>query len=171
LTFGRDLTFLAGSTTVMEINADLPTNDLVRVTNTLTYGGALTVNNLAGTPAAGQSFFLFDAGAYTGGFTATNLPALPGGLEWHWSPTNGTLSVIASLALNPTNLTYSVSNDELMLSWPSEHTGWRLQMQTNTLATGLGVDWIDVPGSELTNSVTLPVDSNHGSAFFRLTYP
>jgi autotransporter-associated beta strand protein len=171
LTFGRDLTFLAGSTVVMEINADLPTNDLVRVTNTLTYGGALTVNNLAGTPAAGQSFFLFDAGAYTGSFTATNLPALPGGLEWHWSPTNGTLSVIAPVAFNPTNLTYSVSNDQLMLSWPSEHTGWRLQMQTNTLATGLGVDWIDVPGSELTNRVTLPVDSNHGSAFFRLTYP
>jgi hypothetical protein len=48
--------------------------------------------------------------------------------------------------------------------------GWRLQAQTNTLATGLGTNWFDVPGSDLTNSLTLPADASKGSVFYRMIY-
>lgn len=56
-------------------------------------------------------------------------------------------------------------------SWPTDHIGWRLQTQTNTPATGLGDNWFDVPNSAATNSMTLPVDENNDSVFFRLSFP
>jgi hypothetical protein len=59
----------------------------------------------------------------------------------------------------------------LTLSWPADHVGWRLQVQTNSPATGLGTNWFEVPGSTATNSLALPVDSGNGSVFYRLTYP
>ena len=56
----------------------------------------------------------------------------------------------------------------LALSWPAGYTGWRLQVQTNNLA---GTNWVDVPGSALTNSVLLPLDPTVESLFYRLIYP
>jgi rhamnogalacturonan endolyase len=71
----------------------------------------------------------------------------------------------------PTNLAATQFNGALTLAWPATHLGWRLQVQTNALTTGLNSNWFDVPGATTTNSVTLPVDSNHGSVFYRLIYP
>ena len=58
-----------------------------------------------------------------------------------------------------------------VLSWPADHTGWRLQAQTNGLGIGLGTNWSYVPGSTATNSLSLPLDLHNGSAFYRLAYP
>jgi hypothetical protein len=66
-----------------------------------------------------------------------------------------------------TNLSVSVSDGALSLSWPADHVGWRLQAQTN----GLGANWVDVPGSTVSNMMTLPFDAAAGSVFFRLIYP
>jgi hypothetical protein len=71
----------------------------------------------------------------------------------------------------PVGLSIVTSGDLLNLSWPFDHTGWRLQTQTNELATGLGTNWLDVAGSTSTNSITVPVSSVDGSVFFRLMYP
>ncbi len=71
----------------------------------------------------------------------------------------------------PVDVSMSVSNGVLTLSWPADHLGWRLQVQTNDLAAGLSTNWFDVPGSATTNSVSLPVDANQGSVFYRLIYP
>jgi hypothetical protein len=72
---------------------------------------------------------------------------------------------------DPVSLTMSLPPEELALSWPSDHTGWRLQAQTNDLQAGLGTNWFEVPGSSLTNKVVLPPATSHGSVFYRLTYP
>lgn len=69
-------------TAVMELNASVPTNDLASVSGAITNGGTLTVTNLAGTLAAGDSFRLFQGSSYTGAFTNFNLPPLPAGLFW-----------------------------------------------------------------------------------------
>jgi hypothetical protein len=61
-----------------------------------------------------------------------------------------------------------VNGDTLTLSWPSDHTGWRLQAQTNS---GIGTNWVDVAGSTSTNSMVIPVDGSAGNVFFRLVYP
>ena len=55
-----------------------------------------------------------------------------------------------SVNTNPTNITATVSGNILSLSWPADHTGWRLLVQTNNLASGISSntnDWATVPGS------------------------
>ena len=59
----------------------------------------------------------------------------------------------------------------LSLVWPTDHTGWRLQAQTNTPSVGLTTNWADVPDSTATNQLTLPLHPTAGSVFFRLIYP
>jgi hypothetical protein len=128
------------------------------------------VSNVSGTPAAGQSFQLF-SGAGTGSFAATNLPALGSGLGWNWNQANGTLSVVSAVAMNPTNITFTAGGGNLNLSWPADHTGWRLQVQTNAPGVGLNTNWATYPGSTNVNSISIPIDPANGSEFFRLIYP
>jgi hypothetical protein len=68
----------------------------------------------------------------------------------------------------PVKLDFGRTNSQLQLIWPSDHIGWRLQMQTN--AIGLGTNWLTVSGSMATNRLTVPITSNVTS-FFRLAYP
>ncbi len=68
-------------------------------------------------------------------------------------------------------ITLSSDTNGLLLSWPQDHTGWRLQSQTNSLANGLGTNWGDVPGSTETNQVSVPINPTNDSVFFRLLYP
>jgi hypothetical protein len=71
-------------------------------------------------------------------------------------------------SVNATNITFTRNGGVLTLSWPADHTGWRLQMQTNSLAD---TNWVDVAGSSLTNNVALPADTTPGSVFYRLVFP
>ncbi len=71
---------------------------------------------------------------------------------------------------NPTNITYSVSNGNLVLTWPSDYIGWTLQNQTNSPSVGLGANWFTVPGSTATNQVTVPLDQANPAVFYRLFY-
>ncbi len=96
LTISNALTLNPGSATMMRLNQAAATNDSVSGITMLTCGGTLTVTNLGGTLAAGNSFQLFNAATYAGSFSATNLPALGAGLAWNWLPTNGTLAVIST---------------------------------------------------------------------------
>lgn len=72
------------------------------------------------------------------------------------------------MPLVTTNITVSVSGGNLLLSWPADHTGWTLQVQTNSLSGGLGTNWVDVPGSTLTNAVSIPISTANGAVFYRL---
>lgn len=67
----------------------------------------------------------------------------------------------------PANVTVQASNNQLLLSWPQDHLGWVLQMQTN----GLGNNWVDVPNSANVTSTNIPIDPTQGSVFLRLAYP
>jgi uncharacterized protein with beta-barrel porin domain len=171
LTVSNSLTLQAGSTTRMEINPALATNDQVRVTGTLTYAGTLIVTNFGGTPAAGDNYVLFSAPTYAGVFSSTNLPPLPPGLGWKFISTNGTLSVIQTAATYPTNLTMAVNGSALEFSWPADHIGWRLQVQTNSSTVGLGTNWWDIAGSTATNWVSLPMGPANENVFYRMIFP
>jgi len=161
--------------TLMQIdrNGGTPLNDqIVLPTGTFNYGGTLTVTNVGASLQAGDTFQLFSAPAYGGAFAVTNLPALGSGLAWSNSlPVNGSLSVVATVSLVPTNITFAVTGTAMTLSWPADHTGWRLQVQTNDMANGLGTNWIDVAGATTTNSVGVLMDPNNGSVFYRLVFP
>jgi fibronectin-binding autotransporter adhesin len=171
ITFANALT-LSG-TTIMEISRAPLTNDVGAKSGTLTYGGALLVTNLSGTLAAGDSFKLFNAPAYAGSFNSITLPALGSGLTWNTNalPTTGTIVVTSTVSPSPTNLAFSVTGNNLTLSWPASHTGWTLQAQTNSINTGLGATWFAIPGSTATNSITFPVNPANPAVFYRLSLP
>ena len=106
LTVNSALTLAAGTKTLMEISrqSGVLSNDLVAVTGTLTLGGTLTVTNIGPDPlAAGDSFDLFNAGTFSGGFGSVTLPALGVGLKWYTNnlAVNGTISV--------SNITYTLT--------------------------------------------------------------
>ena len=171
LTFSNNLSMGMTATTWMEISNATMTNDLLQVSGALAYDGTLIVTNLGGTLTAGDSFKLFDASNYSGNFTTNTLPLLNVGLGWVFTPTNGTLSVVMTIATNSTNITALVAGNALELSWPSDHIGWRLEAQTNSLADGLGTNWFNVTGSSATNRMSLPIDVENGCVLFRLIYP
>jgi hypothetical protein len=79
--------------------------------------------------------------------------------------------VLRAPSVTATNLAFISSGGAITLSWPADHKGWRLQVQTNALNAGLGTNWADVSGSSLTNSVNLPMDAANPSVFYRLVYP
>jgi autotransporter-associated beta strand protein len=78
------------------------------------------------------------------------------------------------VSTNPTNLTASVSSGSLNLSWPLDHTGWRLLVQTNNLAAGISSnpnDWATVPGANSANQISIPIGAAQTGEFYRLVYP
>jgi hypothetical protein len=95
LTFSTNLTLVG--TTIMEVshNGSVLTNDSIVCSNTLTYGGTLTVSNIGSPLVGGEVFTNFVARAYAGSFTATNLPGLSNGLNWYLGGlgSNGTIRV------------------------------------------------------------------------------
>lgn len=74
-------------------------------------------------------------------------------------------------SLQATNLTVQVQTNNLQLTWPADHLGWRLEIQTNTLGTGLGTNWNTVPGSTNVYQSSIPINTTNGVVFLRLVYP
>jgi autotransporter-associated beta strand protein len=159
-----------GGTTLMNLNKDLATNDLVLLTSgTVNYGGVLAVstNLMAGTSlAVGDSFKLFSAPAHSGNFSG--IAGSPGpGLGYNFNPVSGVLSVVA-MASNPTNISYSVSGSTLTLSWPADHLGWIAQSNSVSVATNA---WYDIAGSQASNSLHVTINPANRAVFYRLRHP
>jgi len=68
-------------------------------------------------------------------------------------------------------LTFGTSGGQINLGWPIDHTGWRLQVQTNSIGSAQGTDWATVFGSDATNQVFAPITTGNSQVFFRLVYP
>jgi autotransporter-associated beta strand protein len=69
----------------------------------------------------------------------------------------------------PGTITNGFSGGVLSLSWPAGQ-GWRLQMQTNSLSTGLGTNWVYISDGTI-SSTNIAVDPAKPTVFYRLTYP
>jgi fibronectin-binding autotransporter adhesin len=78
-------------------------HDVLAVGGTATLGGLLDVSTLAYTPSAGNAYTVLTAGAVSGTFATTNLPALGGGSSWSvvYSTTNVVLSVTGGAGPTP----------------------------------------------------------------------
>jgi autotransporter-associated beta strand protein len=166
LTCSNNVTLQSGSTNFFELNKISGTNDQLRVSGALNYGGTLFVTNLSGTLAGSDRFQLFSAVNFSGNFSV--LAGSPGaGLDWKFNPTNGVLTVYSTV---PANLTVAVTNAALQISWPADHLGWMLQVQTNDLSAGLGTNWISIPGSTTNTQFVAPLVPENPSVFYRLIY-
>jgi len=159
-----------GGTLVMELNrGNVPMNDkLASTSGSIGGGGTLTVNNLGGALQGGDVFYLFNQAV--DGFATVNLPALTGGNAWQNNMAmDGSIRVVST---NAAVIATGISvGDQLTLAWPADHIGWRLEVQTNALATGLGTNWVDVIGAVATNVMTMPINPANGGVFFRLVFP
>ena len=166
LTCSNNVTLQAGSTNYFELNKTLGTNDQLRVSGALAYAGTLSITNLSGALAGGNTFKLFSAASASGNFTT--LAGAPGaGLVWKFNATNGVLTVYSTVA---TNFTCAVTNNALLLAWPADHLGWMVQAQTNNLSTGLGTNWVSIPSTATNTQFTAPLDAGNPAVFYRLIY-
>jgi fibronectin-binding autotransporter adhesin len=163
---------------VMELNRDggSPTNDVVAGLAGISYGGSLVLTNIGATPLAlNDTFVLFSAppGTYSGAFTNVVVP-VGYTFDTNKLTLDGSVKVVgipSAIPNTPTNIAYSLTGDQLTLSWPANYRGCFLQGQTNLVSKGLSTNWVNVPNSENVTSLTLPVDPTRGSVFFRLRHP
>jgi autotransporter-associated beta strand protein len=158
--FSNNLTLAAASTTLIEISKTPKTNDAFVVSGSLSLNGALTVTNLSGTPALGDSFKLFTAAAPSGNFSSVTLPPLANGLAWNKTAlvSSGVITVVsntppritklnwsgAAFALNgsngvPGNAYYVVGTTNLALPL----TNWT-RLVTNVFDAGGNFGWTNV---------------------------
>jgi autotransporter-associated beta strand protein len=174
LTLNSTLTLQGNATMRVDKTGGTTSQDQIVVGGNTTYGGILTVTNATsdGTPlTTTNSFQLFSVtGTPSGNFTG--ISGSPGaGLAYSFNPANGVLSVVIGVASNPTNINFSVSGGTLSLSWPTDHLGWILQTQTNSLNVGLSTNWVDVAGSANVIQTNITLRGQTPAAFFRLRKP
>jgi fibronectin-binding autotransporter adhesin len=151
-------------------------NDVITVAGSLlnTGTGTVTVTNLGvAAIAVGDKFKLFSS-ALTGGNTMT---VTGGGMTWANNlAVDGSIQATGAAfttASYSTNISYSVTGGgtTLTVSWPATHLGWELMVQTNTLANGLGNNWVTNYGTASVTSTNLPINPNNGAVFYKLVHP
>lgn len=139
-------------------------------------GGTLTVTNRGPDLVKGDVFQLFNKAITGTGFTGITLPVSNAlnTIQYAYETNlavNGSIKVLVGLNPvdpNPTNITYTVSGNQLTLAWPASHIGWTLQAQTNTLNVGISNNWVDVPGTSTINSTNITINSANGTVFYRM---
>jgi autotransporter-associated beta strand protein len=156
-------------------------SELVASSFSIGASAVLNVTNSGPNLVNGDTFRLFSGPA--SGFASVTLPPYDstGTNAYVWTnklALDGTIELVSGgivpVNTTPTNISYSVSNSTLVLSWPSDHTKWRLLAQTNKLAAGLSTnmaDWGEVAGSAATNQVFIPIDPAKPTEFYRMVYP
>lgn len=132
-----------------------------------------TINLIAGPGFTNGLYTLFTYGNGLG-WASPGLGVTPGGNFSYAFNTNTPgqvkVSVQPSVSLTPVSLNIQTSPDQLNLSWPADHIGWHLLIQTNSTG-GPGTNWQALLGTDLTNQFFLPIDPTQRSVFLRLTYP
>lgn len=167
---------LGGVTTLQLNRTNSLTSDRVVAQSFAGGGATLNVANLGPALVTGDTFQLFNRPVTA--FSVVNLPVADGTVTYEWDnrlAIDGSIRVLRGAAppvdTTPTNLAAAFAPGQVTLSWPASHTGWRLLSQTNTLAVGLGANWVEVAGSSATNRVTLSVNPTNPAVFFRLVHP
>jgi cellulose 1,4-beta-cellobiosidase len=148
-----------------------------------------SVVNLSWTPVPGATNYNVKRSTNGATYTiiATNLVALnftntslANGTTYYFSVSatnaagesaHSTPAVAQPVSMTSPQINFAIGGGQMQFAWPLDHRGWTLQTQTNPPGSGLGTNWMNLPGSESTNQVMLPVNPNAGSVFLRLVYP
>jgi hypothetical protein len=77
----------------------------------------------------------------------------------------------AAVNMEPPMLTCVRSGSSMVVSWPCDRIGWKLQAQTNAYSVGITTTWYTITNSRLVNSWTFPFVPANGSVFCRLISP
>jgi autotransporter-associated beta strand protein len=171
LTLNGDLT-MAGNLLIDLDKSLTPANDVVSVNGNLSNSGSgvMTISNLGGVPlTVGDKFTVFNQPVANG----AALQVVGANATWSNDlATDGSVTVltVSGVSTTPVTITNVFVGGNLNLSWPADHIGWRLEVQTNSLAVGLSNNWSVWPGSTTTNKVSIPVSAQNPTMFFRLVY-
>ena len=163
---------LAGAVTLALDTTNVPnSSELAAKSFTVDSTATLVVTNVGSAISGGQVFQLFSKPV--SGFASVTLPVISSPLSWtNRLAIDGSIAVLGSLVnTNPAPLASVVSGNTLTLSWPADHVGWQLQVQTNSLGVGLGTNWVNVGQTSTTNQIAIPINPGNGAVFFRLVYP
>ncbi len=151
-------------------NPDRMTNGLFQAANTADFTGAVNFFTITALPPQGvltaQAITSTNAFRYVRYLGPANGYCDVAELQF-----NGWNAAGLVIATNSPLLAWQITGEEIQFSWPSDHTGWTLQMQTNSPTVGLTTNWGIVTGSALTNQISLPIYPTGGNVFFRLSYP
>lgn len=136
-------------------------------------GATINVTNIGPDLVTGDVYQLFSV-PVTGTPAAVNLPAQnqAATITYVWNnklAIDGTIVVSSGANApnpNPTNITSTVSGNQLTLSWPASHLGWDLQ--TNSVGIAAANAWFTYPGSFNTNQIIVTIDPSRTNVFYRL---
>jgi fibronectin-binding autotransporter adhesin len=165
LTVNNTLNLGPASATYMEISKEAGTNDVV-VASTINYGGTLTIVNLAGTLAPGDSFKLFNVLNRSGSFSQVIFQ--DDTLEGQFDPATGVFS-IKGMANEPTTISFSFGSGSLSINWPESHKGW--VAQSNSVDVANSAAWFDIADSQNDTKLQISVNPAAPKVFYRLRMP
>ena len=153
LTVTNNLVLQAGSTNLMEVakSGSTPVNDQVVATN-VTYGGTLTVIGAGGGFAAGDTFKLFSASAYSSSFGKINLPA---GTTWDTSKlgVDGTIKVLSVVSPRISSVTWTNGNLQLGISGAGGNS-YHVWASTNVAAAPVTTTWTPLVTNGMLDNIT-----------------
>ncbi|HXB59949.1 MAG TPA: glycosyl hydrolase family 28 protein [Candidatus Acidoferrales bacterium] len=180
--FGADPITVSGSTLTVS-NSYLPPapesfnfalgtdSSTIAVDGNLIITGAMI--NVTSAPGFGPGLYtLFTYTGAAGGSYA--LGSTPANFNYALTNATGKIQLLVSTtgpSLTPVNLLLQNIGGQLELTWPQDHIGWSLEIQTNKTSVGLSNNWSVVSGSATTNKIFLPVSTTNGCVFLRLAYP
>ena len=84
------------------------------------------------------------------------------------------LADVSPIPYVPTHLTPVLSGTNLTISWPADHIGSTLLVQTNRVNFGVSAntnDWMRLPTSSATNNMVIPIQPGSTGGYYRLVYP
>jgi len=172
LTVSNSLTLSAGSTVLAEINAQSLTNDFLRCISNVAYAGTLSVSNVAGVLAGGQTFKLFGTASSTGTFSNLS-PASPGpNLAWSFNPTNGAPNLVALPPPQITRINLGTGGGFTLSGTGPAGRSYRVLATTNLLLPL--INWTLAGTGAFTNGTFNLTDSqttNYLQCYYRVTTP
>jgi autotransporter-associated beta strand protein len=124
-------------------------------------GGALNLNYI-GTYTVGN-LYTNGVALANGTYNSANLAGVVSG--------TGSIQVVGATPAEGPTIGFSAGNGKITLTWPVGYESWVLQMQTNSLSTGLRGNWVDVAGSGGVTSTNITINPAIPTTFFRLRPP
>jgi hypothetical protein len=165
----------------MKVTKSANTNDVLRTSGSIAYGGTLVVSNAAAAPlVGGETYKLFSASSYSGVFSSI-VPTTPGsGLTWNTNnlTVNGTISVSGSGGGSPTtnaNITkVSIVGTNIVLHGTNNNvpnTSFKYVVLTSPSVTNALNNWTPIytnsfTGSSGTFDYTNPIVPGTSQLFF-----
>jgi autotransporter-associated beta strand protein len=176
LTISNNLTL--GGNALIKLNPGAATNDLISVANgAITCGGTLTLNNVSGSYAVGNSFQIFSGASYSGAFSSI-VPAAPGnGMAWNTNnlATTGVLSIVPGAVISQPGITsITLSGNQLVISGTNGTVGQQYNVLESTNLLMPLSNWKSISTNTFSSaafSVTNTVNPNAPQNFYLIRLP